>query len=121
MMPSALQQIDLVNQRVYAYHGCMEEEAIIGSEYLVNVSVWADLTQSAQTDDLNDTVDYVALRQIVSEEMAVRAKLLETVARRILNRIHSDLPSVERADVAVSKLNPPIDGDVEAVCVRFRS
>jgi len=120
-MAAALQQIDLVNQRIYAYHGCMEEEAIIGSEYVVNVSVWADLTLSAKSDDLHDTVDYVALRQIVSQEMAIRAKLLETVARRILDRIHADLPQIARAEVAVSKLNPPIDGDVEAVCVRFRS
>ena len=115
----ALQRIDLENQREYAYHGCLEEEAQIGSEYRIDVSVWADLWHSAASDALEDTVDYVALRVIVSEEMAIRAKLLETVSARILQRIFRDLPVVQRAEVKVCKLNPPIDGDVHAVCVSF--
>jgi dihydroneopterin aldolase len=115
----ALQRIDLENQREYAYHGCLEEEAQIGSEYRIDVRVWADLWSSAASDALEDTVDYVALRVIVSEEMAIRAKLLETVSARILQRIFRDLPAVQRAEVKVCKLNPPIDGDVHAVCVSF--
>jgi dihydroneopterin aldolase len=115
----ALQRIDLEAQREYAYHGCLEEEAVIGSDYRIDVSVWADLSASALSDDLADTVDYVALRLIVSEEMAIRAKLLETVCARIIQRIFKDLPAVQRAEVKVCKLNPPIDGDVYAVCVRF--
>ena len=53
----ALQRIDLEAQREYAYHGCLEEEAVIGSEYRIDVSVWADLSASALSDDLADTVD----------------------------------------------------------------
>lgn len=115
----ALQRIDLEAQREYAYHGCMEEEAIIGSEYRVDLSVWADLRASAVSDALVDTVDYVALRIIVSEELAIRAKLLETVAQRIAQRIFREHSRVVRADIKVCKLNPPINGDVHAVCVSF--
>ncbi len=68
----SLQRIDLEAQREYAYHGCMEEERIIGSEYRIDLSVWADLSASALSDELADTVDYVALRIIVSEEMRQR-------------------------------------------------
>ncbi|MDA9151677.1 dihydroneopterin aldolase [Schleiferiaceae bacterium] len=114
-----LQRIDLESQREYAYHGCLDEEAMIGSEYRIDLSVFADLYRSAQSDELKDTVDYVALRQIISEEMAIRAKLLETVAARIVQRIFSQHPQVARAEVKVCKLNPPIDGDVHAVCVAF--
>lgn len=115
----SLQRIDLEAQREYAYHGCLEEEAIIGSEYRIDMSVWADLSDSALSDELVDTVDYVALRIIVSEEMAQRAKLLETVAHRITQRIFREHPTVVRSEVKVCKLNPPIDGDVHAVCVSF--
>ena len=58
-------RIDLVDQREYAYHGCLAEEAIIGSDYLINVHAWANVVDSASTDNLNDTLDYVALRRIV--------------------------------------------------------
>ena len=115
----SLQRIDLEAQREYAYHGCLEEEAIIGSEYRIDMSVWADLSDSALSDELVDTVDYVALRIIVSEEMAQRAKLLETVVYRITQRIFREHPTVVRSEVKVCKLNPPIDGDVHAVCVSF--
>lgn len=114
-----LHQIDVFGIRIYTNHGCMTEEAIIGSHYEVNLSVWADLTRSVQTDALEDTVDYVALNAIVKEEMAQRAKLLEVVCQRILDRIFAEHPSVQKAVVNVAKLNPPINGDVERVALTF--
>jgi 7,8-dihydroneopterin aldolase/epimerase/oxygenase len=110
-------RIDLVNQREYAFHGCLPEEAIIGSHYLINVRAWANVTESASTDNLNDTLDYVALRRIVTDEMAIRANLLETVLERITTRILKEHPIVERIKVSLAKLNPPLDGDVKAVRV----
>jgi dihydroneopterin aldolase len=112
-------RIDLVDQREYAFHGCLPEEAIIGSDYLINVRAWADVTHSAHSDALGDTVDYVALRRIVSEEMAVRANLLETVLERITTRVLKEHPMVERISVSLAKLNPPLDGDVKAVRVSW--
>ena len=112
-------RIDVNGIRLYAHHGCMDEETRIGTDYEVNLSVWADLSVSAQTDKLKDTVDYVALNRIVKEEMAIPAKLLEVVVERIINRIFNDHPLVTRAEVAVSKLSPPINGDVERVTVAF--
>ncbi len=107
--------IELENIRCYAYHGCLVEESKIGSDYRVDLVVETDLAPSALSDDLADTVDYVHLNAIVKEEMAIRAKLLEHVAKRILDRIGKELPSVTHAKVTVAKLNPPIGGDVAAV------
>ncbi|MDP3945147.1 MAG: dihydroneopterin aldolase [Lutibacter sp.] len=112
--------IKLKNIRVYAYHGCLLEEGKIGSDYRVDVSVNANLNLSAQSDNLADTVDYVHLNKIVKQEMAIRSKLLETVAKRILDRILLEIPLVEEAVVAVSKINPPIGGNVAMVTVEMR-
>ncbi|MDG1171721.1 MAG: dihydroneopterin aldolase [Polaribacter sp.] len=109
--------IQVNNIKLYAYHGCLEEEAKIGSEYRVDVSVKANLKKSSITDELIDTVDYVHLNHIVKQEMAVRSKLLEEVVKRILNRIFKELSMVEKAKVSVAKLNPPIGGNVEEVVV----
>ena len=109
--------IKIKNIRVYAYHGCLVEEGKIGSDYRVDLEVKADLKKSAETDHLSDTVDYVHLNRIVKEEMAVRTKLLETVANSILDRILEELGLVTWARVKVSKLNPPIGGNVEMVSV----
>lgn len=109
--------IKISNIRVYAYHGCLVEEGKIGSDYRIDLSVKANLTSSADTDQLADTVDYVHLNKIVKEEMAVRTKLLETVANLILNRILLEIPLVDKAKIKVSKLNPPIGGNVEMVSI----
>ncbi len=109
--------IKLNNIRCYAYHGCLVEESKIGSNYRVDLMVKANLKPSAQTDNLSDTADYVHLNKIVEEEMAIRAKLLETVAQRILDRINHEMLLVDYAQVEVAKLNPPIGGDVQSVSV----
>ncbi|MDI5888992.1 MULTISPECIES: dihydroneopterin aldolase [Flavobacterium] len=111
--------IKLKNIRTYSYHGCLIEEGKIGSDYTVNLEVKTDLRKSSITDDLKDTVDYVLLNRIVVEEMAIRSDLLEHVAHRIITRIFEEIPEVSRIIVAVSKLNPPIGGDVEAVTIEM--
>ncbi|CAL2079902.1 dihydroneopterin aldolase [Tenacibaculum sp. 190524A02b] len=105
------------NIRLYTNHGCLEEEAKIGSEYKVDIEVKADLQKSAKTDELKDTVDYVHLNKIVKEEMAIRSKLLEHVAKRIIDRIFDEIPMVDEAEVSVAKINPPIGGNVQEVVI----
>ena len=109
--------IKLQNIRTFSFHGCLMEESKIGSDYSVDLEIKTDMRKSAESDDLHDTVDYVHLNKIVVEEMAIRSKLLEHVAHRIIKRIFDEIPAVSRGIVSVSKLNPPIGGDVEAVTV----
>ena len=108
-------KIKLTNIRVFTNHGCLEEEGKIGSEYRVDLTIEANFSKSAATDNLADTVDYVHLNRIVKEEMAIRAKLLEQVAKRILDRIMNEIQLIDKAEVSVSKINPPLGGDVEMV------
>ena len=110
-------RIYLKNIRLYAFHGCMDEEEKIGSDYVVNLVIDADLNLSSQSDNLKDTVDYVSLHGIVKEEMSIRSKLLEKVADRILKRILNDHREVVLVKVKVAKINPPIGGNVDEVAV----
>ena len=111
--------IKLKNIRTFSFHGCLEEESRIGSDYLVDLEIKTDLRKSSVSDQLQDTVDYVLLNRIVTEEMAIRSKLLEHVAHRIILRIFKEIAAVSRIVVSVSKLNPPIGGDVEAVTIQM--
>ena len=104
--------IKVENIKVYAYHGCLKEETKIGSEYRIDLAVKADLSSSSKTDNLNDTVDYLLLNKIVKEEMNIPSKLLETVTKRILDRVFIESGLVTKVIISVSKINPPIGGDV---------
>ena len=109
--------IKVNNIKLFANHGCLNEEEKIGSEYRVDVTIKANLKKSAKTDELADTVDYVHLNHIVKEEMAIRSKLLEEVAQRILDRFFKELKMIKKATVSVAKINPPIGGNVEEVMI----
>ncbi len=111
--------IKLKNIRTFSFHGCLEEEGKIGSDYTIDLAVKTDLRKSALSDDLHDTVDYVHLNKIVIEEMDIRAKLLEHVAHRIIVRTFKEIPSISRIKIAVSKINPPIGGDVAKVTIEM--
>ena len=111
--------IRLKNIRTFSYHGCLIEEGKIGSDYSVDLEIKANLKQSAESDNLKDTVDYVHLNKIVVEEMAIRSNLLEHVTKRIIDRALTEIESISKIKVAVSKINPPIGGDVEAVTIEM--
>jgi len=113
-------KIILKDIKVYAFHGCMEEEELIGSDYIVNLEVETDMHQPANSDLLEDAVDYVLLNGIVKEEMLIRSRLLEHIAQRIIDRILKQFPMVKNVEIKVAKQNPPIGGDVKEVCVSIK-
>ena len=112
-----MDEIVLENISIYAFHGCMKEEARIGNDYIVNLNVKADLKDAAISDQLEDTINYVDLLKIVNEEMAINSKLLEHVAERIVSRILRTMKMVNNVKVKVAKQNPPINGNISAVTI----
>ena len=113
-------EIILKNVRCYSFHGCLKEEGVIGSEYLVDLKVIASLKKSAQSDRLSETVDYVLLNQIIKQEMSKPSKLLESVADRINKSVFKKDLRITKSIVTITKVCPPINGDVEGVSVKLK-
>jgi 7,8-dihydroneopterin aldolase/epimerase/oxygenase len=112
-----MNKITVEGIRVYAYHGCLEEEALIGANYIVDVLMETDFSEAAKEDDLNKTIDYVIVYNIVKAQMAIRSKLIEHVGQRIVNELKKELKGLIRLEVKVTKLNPPMNGNVERVSI----
>jgi len=111
------QTIEVNNIKLYAFHGCLEEEARIGGNYSIDVAMRTDFSQAAQTDELSQTINYVDVNRIVTEEMAIRSKLIEHVGQRIVSRLLNEVKSIDALRVKVVKICPPINGDVENVAI----
>lgn len=109
--------IEVNGIRLYAFHGCLDEEGLIGGNYTVDVRLTTDFSSAAKTDNLSETIDYVDVNRIVSEEMGVRSKLIEHVGKRIINRVKSECKGVNTIQVKITKICPPINGDVENVAI----
>ena len=109
--------VKVENLKIYAFHGCMEEEKVIGSDYVVNICAICSVGKKALDDEIGGTVDYVDLARIAKREMSVRSKLLEAVVNRIITCCFNEIPVLDQISVSVSKLSPPINADVDSVSV----
>ncbi len=109
--------IEVNGIKLYAFHGCLEEEALIGGNYKVDVSLTTDFQLAAETDTLENTIDYVVVNRIVQEEMAIRSKLIEHVGHRILIRLRETCKNMHAIKIKISKICPPINGDVKDVAI----
>ena len=110
-------EILIEGMRYHAYHGCYEEEAIVGNDYEVDLRMRCDTRRAEESDDVSDSVNYQIAYQLVSEQMAVRSHILEHVGRRILDALFKEFPLLHWAEVKVKKLSPAMGGVVRATCV----
>ena len=103
--------------KFYAYHGCLAEESVIGGNYLVDLNIFTNYTRAAEEDELAYTVDYCDVYEIVRKQMMIRSKLIENVAWRIAKSLKEEITSIERVEVRVTKIAPPVNGDMPGVSV----
>ena len=104
----------------YASHGHFEEEQKIGTWFSLDLIMDVDTSKAELSDELEDTVDYSAVYQVVKEQMMIPSKLLENVGRRILNTIKERFPEVKDAQLKVRKMNPPLGGKMAFVSLEFK-
>lgn len=106
--------IELDSMHFYAYHGVLEQERAVGNNYLVMLSVRAQLSQALQSDALADTINYAELYQAVKREMEIPSRLLEHVLGRILQAVFSYDERIEEIRLSVAKCPPPLGVDISA-------
>ncbi len=112
-----MKRIEVNGIKVYGYHGCLDEEALVGTWFEADVSLEYDYTESALTDDLNKTIDYVRVRELVEQEIKTRAKLIETVIKRMADSLKQEFPGIESMRLVLKKHNAPIGGEVGHVAM----
>jgi dihydroneopterin aldolase len=99
----------------FSYHGCFKEEQQIGTHFIVDVEITGNFSQAEISDDLNNTVNYQTAYNLIKEEMAKPSKLIENVARRIVNKLFLSFPQMAEITLKISKLNPPLGGKIKNV------
>ena len=106
----------LETMKFYAFHGVIDAERSIGGEYLVDICYTID-TEAVNTDRIEDTVDYSVIFTLVKEQMMKPSSLIEHVAERISKVIKTRFPQIEALVVKLSKLNPPVNGEMGCASV----
>ncbi|MCC8408074.1 dihydroneopterin aldolase [Mucilaginibacter sp. UR6-1] len=111
--------VSLNGVEFFAFHGFYPEEQLIGGQYQINVEVVFEPAGELAADELNYTVNYEVLYNICCKEMKKPRKLIETVANSIIDEIKKHYPFIERIDVSLKKMNPPMPGPVNYSAVNI--
>lgn len=109
--------ISIENMEFFAYHGCFSEEQIIGNKFIVSVEMEVDTRKAEESDKLDQTVNYQKVYDFIRAEMDKKSKLIENIAKRIIDSIYENFHEVSRIKIKLSKINPPIGGKVENVSI----
>jgi len=110
-------KVYLRNVRFHAFHGVLEQERIVGNDYLVSVVLDYDFSSALETDDLRGTINYAEIYEVVRREMEQPSKLLEHVAGRIGKRLLEAFPAIQKIQLSITKVNPPMGADSDGAGV----
>ena len=112
-------RIFIDNMRLRAYHGVMEQERVVGNDYVVSLRVEYPVGEALVSDDVNDTLSYAELAAIVRSEMSKSSALVEHVAGRIVTVIAERYPLVSYIYIKVCKIAPPMSVDCDGAGIEI--
>ncbi|MDA3927749.1 MAG: dihydroneopterin aldolase [Prolixibacteraceae bacterium] len=109
--------IEIEGMEFYAYHGHFIEEQVVGNKFLLNIAIETDCDKAAKSDNLHDALDYQKVYNLIKVEMQKKSFLLENICGRILDKLYSEFDNIKKATIKVSKINPPMGGQIEKVSI----
>jgi len=110
-------RIEIEGMEFYAYHGHYDVEQVVGNRFLIDLCLNTDLEKASESDNLDDTINYQEVYQLIKEEMKIKSHLLEHVASRIIKRLFLTYDHLLKARIKISKINPPLGGQIDRVSV----
>ncbi len=112
--------IKIEGMQFYAYHGHFDAEQIVGNKFTVDIKIKSDTALAAESDQLKHALNYQTVYDIIHKEMEIKSRLLENVAHRVLDSLYLQFPMIQNCSVKISKINPPMGGEIEKVSVTLK-
>ncbi len=114
-------KIIIEEMEFYAFHGHYQEEQIVGNRFLVDLEMECDTDTAAESDDLDDAVNYQAAYLLIKKEMRQKkSNLLENIAKRILDALFTEMEGIQKANIRIRKMHPPMGGPIKSVGITLK-
>ena len=112
--------IEINRMRIYAFHGVMPQEKVIGNDFEVSVRLTYPADDAIHNDNLNGTLNYADVCDEIKRIMSTPSSLLENVCGRLRDAFISRFPLIKQGSVKVVKIKPPIAGtQMESIAVEL--
>ena len=97
----------------------MEQERSVGNDYTVSLRVEYDTQKASSSDNVDDTLNYADVYDVVNEVMNVPAALIEKVASDIVSALFERFKEISSIRISLLKNNPPMGADCEGAGVEL--
>lgn len=115
-----LDKMILRKMQYYGYHGVFEEERKLGQQFYVDLALELNLLEAGLTDDLNLTINYAEIHELVKGVVeGTSFKLIEALAERIASELLGTYTMIDAITVGVTKPHPPFDIHFDGVTVEI--
>ena len=114
-------KIELNNIHLHAYHGVLPQENKVGAWYTLDLQATISNLDSIASDNLEATVNYAEIYEVICEEMKIPSKLLEHVCGRILEKLFDRFAIIEKIEITLTKDTPPMGGDRLSSSVKIKA
>ncbi|HSC53226.1 MAG TPA: dihydroneopterin aldolase [Phnomibacter sp.] len=101
--------IELKQLSFHAFHGVYEEEKMIGNTFFVDVSLQYQPI-ALPIVNLDESINYEKIFEIVAAAMKIPTPLLETVATKIALELQGNFTQVVAGKIQITKQKPPVVG-----------
>jgi 7,8-dihydroneopterin aldolase/epimerase/oxygenase len=110
--------IHLANLKFFARHGVHNEERVLGGAYEINATV--TFKENKRITDLQQTVNYAIIYDIIRQRMQKPAALLETVVQDLADSIYTLDNRIASIDINLKKMHPPIEAFEGSISVSYK-
>ncbi|MCR2807249.1 dihydroneopterin aldolase [Paenibacillus soyae] len=116
-----MDRMNVRGMRFYGYHGVFPEENKLGQQFYIDLDLVLDLSEAADTDDLNYTINYAELHALAKGIVeGPPFKLIEALAGRIASRVLEAYTRINEVTVRVTKPHPPFDIHFDGVTIELK-
>jgi len=104
---------------IHANHGVMDQEQTVGADFTINLEITTDFSGAILTDNIEGTISYADVYNIIKEEMAKPSRLLEYAGGRIVKELFNNFESIKAVRLQLLKDNPPLGADCEGMGIEI--
>ena len=92
--------------KLYGYHGIHKEETLVGTFFTITVKAVLKADFAKELPNLENSVNYEALYNVLKSTFQQREDLIETVALNIYEALKKQFVQVQKWTVSIEKQNP---------------
>ena len=112
--------IEINNLRIKAHHGVSPQENITGNTFEVTAHLRYPIEDALINDNIESTLNYSEVVDVIKKEMAKPSQLIEHVAGRIRSSLISRFPKIQGGMIHIAKITPPISAQLPSVAVTIK-